>query len=314
MPVRSGEPGGFVHDALYYDSDEELLTVAVPFLRDGLEAGEAVAMACPERVRGLLSAALDDDPRVHLLAPDEIYGHSAVAVSAQRSYVEGALRAGAPRVRIVGEVKFGDTEATWRHWARFESVINVGLAEYPALGLCLYDTRRLPADVLAAGKLTHPYLITGGTRRPNPEYVAPRDYLAAGVPDPLEATRPVLDVHEIDDLRRLRHAVLDAVASTPAGPDLAENFLVAVNEVATNAALHGRPPVRLRLWTSAARSVCLVTDSGAGVQDPSAGYVPAHGRDLSRGGMGLWLARQLCDEVDLTTTPDGFTVRLTIRH
>ncbi|HYX93477.1 MAG TPA: sensor histidine kinase, partial [Geodermatophilus sp.] len=42
-----------------------------------------------------------------------------------------------------------------------------------------------------------------------------------------------------------------------------------------------------------------------------AGYGPAHGEDLSRGGMGVWLARQLCDHVDISCGPDGVTVRLT---
>ena len=40
-----------------------------------------------------------------------------------------------------------------------------------------------------------------------------------------------------------------------------------------------------------------IHDSGHGLDDPFAGYGPAHGEDLSHGGMGLWLARQLCDHV-----------------
>ena len=48
-----------------------------------------------------------------------------------------------------------------------------------------------------------------------------------------------------------------------------------------------------------------------GPRQPFAGYGPAHGDDLSHGGMGLWLARQLCDHVDILTGPDGVTVRLT---
>ncbi len=52
-----------------------------------------------------------------------------------------------------------------------------------------------------------------------------------------------------------------------------------------------------------------VTDGGGGV-DPLRGYWPAHGQDLGRGGMGLWLARKLCDHVDLSSDPRGTTVRL----
>jgi anti-sigma regulatory factor (Ser/Thr protein kinase) len=84
-----------------------------------------------------------------------------------------------------------------------------------------------------------------------------------------------------------------------------------VDEMTTNALRHGRPPVDLRLWADEKRLVCTVTDRGAGLQDPFIGYGPAHGDDLSLGGMGLWLARQLCDHVDITVTGDGVRVRLT---
>ena len=59
--------------------------------------------------------------------------------------------------------------------------------------------------------------------------------------------------------------------------------------------------------------VCEITDSGTSFDDPFAGFVPAHGPDLGRGGMGLWLARKLWDHVDLLRRPDGFTVRLSTR-
>ena len=41
--------------------------------------------------------------------------------------------------------------------------------------------------------------------------------------------------------------------------------------------------------------------------------MPAHGLDLSRGGMGLWLARKLWDHVDVLPTPEGLSVRLSTR-
>jgi anti-sigma regulatory factor (Ser/Thr protein kinase) len=52
--------------------------------------------------------------------------------------------------------------------------------------------------------------------------------------------------------------------------------------------------------------------TGRDWDNPFAGYGPAHGEDLSHGGMGLWLARQLCDHVVIRHTPDGTAVRLTI--
>lgn len=56
--------------------------------------------------------------------------------------------------------------------------------------------------------------------------------------------------------------------------------------------------------------ICTITDSGTTFDNPLAGFIPAHGFDLGRGGMGLWLARKLFDHVDLFPGPTGFTVRL----
>jgi hypothetical protein len=35
---------------------------------------------------------------------------------------------------------------------------------------------------------------------------------------------------------------------------------------------------------------------------------------LPEDGLGLWMARQLCDELVTARTPDGFTTRLLVRH
>jgi hypothetical protein len=52
-----------------------------------------------------------------------------------------------------------------------------------------------------------------------------------------------------------------------------------------------------------------VTDLGAGFDFPLSCYLPL---DLARTGLGLYLVRQLCDQVNVCWTPDGFTVRLTL--
>lgn len=78
-----------------------------------------------------------------------------------------------------------------------------------------------------------------------------------------------------------------------------------------NALRHGRPPVDVALWISADRLASTVSDGGRGWDDPFAGYGPAHGDDLARGGMGRWLARRLCDHLDITRHGEGGTVRLT---
>jgi anti-sigma regulatory factor (Ser/Thr protein kinase) len=220
------------------------------------------------------------------------------------------------RVRVVGEVDFGPTGRDWLEWQRYESVINEALGDWPLWGLCVFDTQRLPQPLLDSALDTHPQVVDGpGRRAPNPLFVPPADYVRSlPVPvEPLEGTRPRLHAPDVADFVELRHAVASELAATRAAADLVEDFLLAVDEMVSNAVRHGLPPVSLRLWTAADRIVCTIGDGGPGWDDPFAGYGPAHGEDLSRGGMGLWLARQLCDHVDISTAGSGVKVRLTVR-
>ncbi len=91
----------------------------------------------------------------------------------------------------------------------------------------------------------------------------------------------------------------------------ADDVHLAASEIAANAFRHGQRPVSARVWASPDRVVVSISDAGHTFDGLLSGYRPAHGDDLSRGGMGLWLARKLCDHVDLEQTAGGLTVRLT---
>jgi anti-sigma regulatory factor (Ser/Thr protein kinase) len=244
--------GGYRHDALLFDTDSRLTDVAVPFLLEGL---------------------------------------------------------------VAGEVAFGPTERHWLEWQRYEAVINHALASWPLWGLCVFDTSRLPDPVLESAMHTHSRVVTADGWVPNPSFTSPADYVSSlPVPaEPLEQTPPRLAALDVTDFIGLRHVVAAELATLDAPRDPIEDYLLAVDEMSSNAARHGRPPISLRLWTSPDRIVCTIADRGPGWDDPFTGYGPAHGEDLSRGGMGLWLARQLCDHVDITTDDEGTRVRLTLR-
>jgi len=76
-------------------------------------------------------------------------------------------------------------------------------------------------------------------------------------------------------------------------PEL-HRFVVAVNEIVTNAVRHGGGSGRVRLWLEGARLHCRVTDSGAGIP-PERRRATARPAPDTVGGWGLWLARQGCD-------------------
>ena len=303
----------YAHDLLVHDSPDDLAAAAVPFLRVGLAAGDAVVIAAGDSATQVLLDALGDSDGVVVLARDGVYrARTPSAITAFRRLAQEHAATGAPRIRVVGETDFGPSARGWVEWQRYEAVINVALRAQPLWGLCVYDTRRLPGELIDAGLRTHPYLVTGEGRRANPDYEQPADFLRSlPVPDePLDQTAPLIAVDDVTDFIGLRHVVGRVLGELGGSPDLVEDLHLAIDEMTSNAVRHGGPPVQLRLWASADRVVCRISDSGPGMDDPFAGYGPAHGSDLSRGGMGLWLARQLCDHVDTLDDGDGLTIRL----
>jgi anti-sigma regulatory factor (Ser/Thr protein kinase) len=305
----------FCHDALFFDSPAELVDVAVPFLREGLAAGDGAVIATSAGTAEALCEALDGDPRVHVLPRGEVYvPRTAAAITTFRRLSEHRIDGGS-HVRVIGEIDYGPTRRDWLEWQRYEAVINEALAGWPLWGLCVFDTRRLPEPILDSAVRTHQRLATGDGWADNPRFTDPAHYVRGlpTAPEPLEASPPRLVAPDVSDFIGLRHAVAAELATVEASRDLVEDFLLAVDEMTSNAVRHGLPPVSLQLWTGSDRIVCVIADGGPGWDDPFAGYGPAHGDDLSRGGMGLWLARQLCDHVDIEHDEGGVRVRLTTR-
>jgi anti-sigma regulatory factor (Ser/Thr protein kinase) len=298
-------------------SDAELLATALPFLEAGLRAGDLVALACPDETTALICDALgeqatlvESEPRMTLLgsrAPD--------ALTMCRRYMERASATGTGRLRVLAGIDFGADPADWREGQRFESVYNRLMGEAPATAICLYDRRRLPASVVDSAVATHPLLVRGAQWRPSPAFQDPLSYVPAlPLPrEPVEDGHPVFVVEDAAGLAGLRHQLGAVLAARVPDRDQREDLHLAAAEIASNAFRHGARPVGARVWTDGERIVCAITDRGTSWGDPFSGYLPAHGFDLSHGGMGLWLARKLWDHVDVLPAPDGLTVRLSTR-
>ncbi|WP_448626124.1 anti-sigma factor RsbA family regulatory protein [Geodermatophilus sp. URMC 64] len=308
-------PGTFLHGAALVASDHELLSVALPYLEAGLSAGElTVISGCPETVDllrrelGPRAEGVEADSGLVLLAtrPPDVFTHF-------RQYAHRATRDGdGGRLRVLAEVAVPRDPRHEREEMRVESVANHVMAELPVTVMCLYDSRRVGPQLMASADATHPNLVAGTSWRSNPSYRDPAAYVR-GLPVPRESVenlRPVLAIDDAPTLPDLRHRLVAALAELVTEEEQLEDLRLGISEVAANAFRHGRRPVSARMWTDGRHLVCAVTDGGSGFDDPLAGFIPAHGFDLGRGGMGLWLARKLFDHVDLLAGPNSFTVRL----
>ncbi len=131
-------------------------------------------------------------------------------------------------------------------------------------------------------------------------------------PLPVERSPAAVDLLDPDP-RRARHAISSFLESSPLDDLAGQDLVGAVSEVVTNAQLHGRPPVRVRAWLADDEVVVTVVDHGEGPDDDDELGVQPVARGPGEGGLGLWLAGQLCHDLSLGHTPYGFAVRLRAR-
>lgn len=299
------------HDALQYHDDADLLDGAVPFLREGADAGDSVVLICRPDTAERLRHALGSGRHVIELPRDEVYGGTVTALAAYRDLVEREQQRGSARVRVVNEIDFGSRPSRQWEWARFDAAFNQALAPYPIWNLCLYDRRTVPAAIVRAAESSHSHLLRDGGRKPSAGYTDPVTLLGDASMrwrDPLEDGPPRLDLDDPTDLAALRAVVEQTLLGDGMSAYAVQGFVLAVSEVATNAMIHGAAPVRVRLWSDGQRALCAVRDAGS-CFSPYSGYVPSL-RAVGAGGMGLWLARQMSDDMTVEATADGCTVRL----
>jgi anti-sigma regulatory factor (Ser/Thr protein kinase) len=291
---------GLVHRALVYGSDQEFIDVALPFVERGVAANEPTLVAVQERNAENLRAALSGAPPGVTLFPVEQWYETSARTRDKFGRWVAEHADGDGRVRLIGEPPWAiGHDAQVRDWARHESVLNVAFAEYPVTFVCPYDERVLPPEIIAHAHSTHPDILgAAGTSR-SEDYEDPIDFCTR-----LDSSvsRPAGDpdqevVFGLGDLPALRRTVGDLATAAGLSRSRADELVLAVNEIATNAVVHGRSPATARVWREDGELIFEVSDGGEGIVDVLAGQLTPSA--TSRGGRGLWLTRLVCDAVEI---------------
>jgi anti-sigma regulatory factor (Ser/Thr protein kinase) len=301
----------FRHEALMYGTPDELLAGAVPFVEAGLVADEPVLVAVPpasmDPIRSALGASAEQVVFVDMTEAGRNPGR--IIPGVLHSFVS---RHAPHRVRVIGEpVWAGRSAVEYPACVQHEALINLAFAESDAVILCPYDARRLAETALADAERTHPVITTGDGSRASTAYAAPHTVVAAfnrPLADP--ATPPATLIFDADDLPAVRRFVGEHAGRAGLAANRIADLEVAVNEVATNAVIHGGGPGTLRIWPERGGLVCEVSDPGP-LTDPLAGRIPP-GMD-SEHGRGLLLVNYLCDLVRVHTDLSSTTIRLHMR-
>lgn len=308
--ARAGLPRRFVHRAAAYRDPDELLATAVSLVEQARRRGAPVALMVPEATERLVHEAVGSDGLVRLpeLEPELLLSGQTVAARRARELRELTDRSGPVTVLTQHDPERGlDVPA----WVEADTAMNIAFASMPVTMTCFY--RDLLDPVLAtAARHNHPRLLDhDGSVRDNPDHREPAEVLAAypvpAAPELGPADRELTFTPW--QLTELRAAVVESARAAGVGAQRAEDFVLAVNEVAGNAVEHGYGTGLLQLWLHAEMLICEVHDAGV-LGEPLPGLRPPHPAEAR--GRGMWIARQLCDLLHVWVDQHGTHVRLQV--
>ncbi len=292
------------HLAMIYHGVDEFVGRVSGYVRAGLALEEPVLVLASrekvDRVRDELGA---DAAAVEFADAEAGYHPQLRATYECLDYIQ---RQEGRRSRVVAEQALGRrSPLEVADYLRMESAANVVYQPYPVEILCPYDAAALRSELVEACRRTHAELLEDTGARPSALFVDPHRF----IPDSTEVPEPPVSAPTIEcltgaDVPAARHFTREEVRRAGLPDAVVDDLVLAVGELVSNALTHGRPPARLSVYTErlpgeAPVLVCHVRDDGGIPVDALAGYAPP--RELGTGGRGMWMARQLCDSVQVST-------------
>lgn len=303
--------GAFMHPALFYNSEQEYLDCLVPFITEGLEAGQPVLAAVPGPNLAALRDALGDAAGEVTMAdmteagrnPGRILGGVLGCFAAQH----------APKpVRIIGEPIWSSrSKDEYPACVQHEALINNAFAGWDITVLCPYDAAHLDLSVIADARITHPMLWQAGQGEQDSAAFAPDAVWAYyNEPLPSNSTAATYTVHELADLSGVRAFAAAYGRRFDLPSDTVTNLQMIGNELATMGVQHDGEACRVALWQDDGHLICEARDRGH-LDDPLAGRRP-YQSDTARG-RALFVVHAVADLVRSHTTPDETTIRAYLR-
>jgi anti-sigma regulatory factor (Ser/Thr protein kinase) len=297
----------FSHEALLYDGADGFLAGALPYIDEGIAAGEPTLVAvAADRIAALRRALGARADRVEFADMSVVGRNPARIIPAWRDFAD----AHSGPIRGVGEPISAERSGTELVECQIhEALLNLAFAERPDFRLlCPYDTSALTGNVIHEAWCSHPFVDGERSRayRDAASLLAPFDSPLAPPP----VTARILGF-ELDTLVEVRRLVAQAARDADLPVERGEDLVLAVGELAGNSIRHGGGRGIVRTWRTENAVVCEVRDRGH-IADPLAGRVRPGPEELT--GRGLWLANAVCDLVQIRSTGQGTAVRVHMRR
>lgn len=158
--------GAHDHLATFYDGDGGRLRLSLPFLREGLLAGQrCFLVASLELTTAYLEALREEgiDPEAAIASGSLVtltgVGSSIrEAIGTWEQLFWQALGSGAGAIRVVGEVATYEGFSDVAEMLNYEIAYDITAKRFPLMTLCQYDVRRFDGSTLLAALKAHPDL------------------------------------------------------------------------------------------------------------------------------------------------------------
>ena len=184
------------HVCAFFNSPEELYSVLLPFVKEGLELGEKALHTVDPRQRqehilwlkaaGIDVAAASNKEQVEVLdwTDSHLRGgrfDQEWTLAFWPKVASEAREKGFPLVRFVSQMEWAlETDLDMNELLEYEAKANDAWLRQdgpvnPAI--CTYDLRRFRGDIVVDVMRTHPLIIIGGVLQENPFFVPPEEFL-----------------------------------------------------------------------------------------------------------------------------------------
>ncbi|MFJ9523395.1 anti-sigma factor RsbA family regulatory protein [Kitasatospora sp. NPDC101801] len=300
----------FRHELYPYDGNEQFVAGAMAFIDDARAGDELVLVAVAEPKERILRrelAGTGSESAVTFLDTAALGRNPGRLIPAWQGWIAEHTAAGYP-VRGISEAPWNDRSPAESSELRYhEWLLNLAFAQSPAWWLlCPYDTTTLEPGILEAAGRCHPLVLHEGAHGPNGSYLDEPFAFTDLSPSPCDPAQEL--PYRRGNLAAVRAKVTDCADANGLDGARLRELLIAVSEVASNSIRHGGGHGVLRTWVDGADLVCEFRDRGH-LADPLAGRARPTVDQI--GGRGLWLVHQLCDLVEIRSTPEaGTTIRL----
>jgi hypothetical protein len=181
------------HVCAFFHSREDEYNIMLPFMKEGIDAGDRAVYILDKHQRaerlqrladtGVDMALIEESGQLEVRAWENAHLKGGrFDQNAMIALLENVAKAGANRgtgiTRLWANMEWAVTDFPGIHdIIEYESRVNRMLPDYDMATICVYDLTKFSASIVMDVLRTHPQVIVGGILQENPFYVPPEDFL-----------------------------------------------------------------------------------------------------------------------------------------